>query len=128
VRKDRYNPADHEKAALSGITALWRQLKALSRQPADEGARLFDRLGVKPDAQRHIENLFADFGRVRVPEPGSVLDPGGCELGWQPSVLAPVFYGFNDFGTADGLPVRVRVRVFFPSIDGSPLFTCDVNR
>ena len=41
-----------------------------------------------------------------------------CEIGWQPTVLAPVFYGTSDFSLADG--PAVRMRVFFPTIDGSP--------
>ncbi len=113
-----YHPPDRERASLGEITALWRQITALIRRPADERARLLAQLGVEPDAQRHIDELLERLGRVRVPEPGSVIDAGGCDLGWQPSVLAPVFYGFSDLGTADGLPGRVRV--FFPSTDGSP--------
>jgi pimeloyl-ACP methyl ester carboxylesterase len=68
--------------------------------------------------RRRIDELLGHLGDIQVLEPGLVLDESGCELGWQPSVLAPVFYGFSDLGTADGLPGRVRV--FFPSTDGSP--------
>jgi pimeloyl-ACP methyl ester carboxylesterase len=41
-----------------------------------------------------------------------------CDICWQPSVLAPVFYGFKDFGLSVGAPVALRV--FYPSTDGSP--------
>jgi Chlorophyllase enzyme len=41
-----------------------------------------------------------------------------CDIRWQPSVLAPVFYGIQDFGLSDGAPVALRV--FYPSIDGAP--------
>jgi Chlorophyllase len=39
-----------------------------------------------------------------------------CDISWQPSVLAPVFYGIQDFGLSDGAPVALRV--FYPSIEG----------
>jgi dienelactone hydrolase len=41
-----------------------------------------------------------------------------CPIAWRPSALAPVFYAYRDYGTADGAPGDVRV--FFPSLDGSP--------
>ena len=46
------------------------------------------------------------------------LDPT-CPIGWQPSALAPVFYGYREYTTADGAPLTVRV--YFPSVDGSPV-------
>jgi len=47
------------------------------------------------------------------------LPPGpSCPIGWQPSALAPVFYGYREYTAADGAPLTVRV--FFPSLDGSP--------
>jgi hypothetical protein len=49
----------------------------------------------------------------------SPLPPGpSCPIGWQPSALAPVFYGYREYSTADGAPLTVRV--YFPSLDGSP--------
>jgi hypothetical protein len=41
-----------------------------------------------------------------------------CPIAWQPNALAPVFYGYRDYGVAEGSPTGVRV--FFPSLDGSP--------
>jgi hypothetical protein len=42
-----------------------------------------------------------------------------CDICWQPSVLAPVFFGIKDFGVREeGAPVALRV--FYPSIDGAP--------
>ena len=41
-----------------------------------------------------------------------------CAIAWRPTALAPVFYGYRDFGTAEGAPGDVRV--FYPSLDGSP--------
>lgn len=41
-----------------------------------------------------------------------------CALSFGPSVLAPVFYGYRDYDTVDGAPGPVRV--YFPSIDGTP--------
>lgn len=51
----------------------------------------------------------------------------GCDnacrppLPWIPSVLAPVFYGYQDLEVPRrGLP-STRMRVFYPSLEGSPL-------
>lgn len=45
--------------------------------------------------------------------------PASCAIQWQPSALAPVFYGYRDYGLGqNGAPVPLRV--FFPSIDPSP--------
>lgn len=41
-----------------------------------------------------------------------------CGLGWQPSVLAPVFYGNQEISVTSGSPMRLHVS--FPSTDGSP--------
>ena len=47
-------------------------------------------------------------------------------IGWAPSVLAPVFYGYQELGPTEGAPAALRV--FYPSIEGSPpdapLLTC----
>ena len=43
--------------------------------------------------------------------------PATCPIDWQPSVLAPVFYGVREYGLADGAPTPSRV--FFPSLDGA---------
>jgi hypothetical protein len=40
-----------------------------------------------------------------------------CDLGWQPSVLAPIFYGLRDYAPGAGL--GTPCRVFFPSTDGA---------
>jgi pimeloyl-ACP methyl ester carboxylesterase len=49
----------------------------------------------------------------------SVLAMGvsGC-CDHAPSIATPVFFGYKDYGTADGAPAAVRV--FFPSLDGTP--------
>jgi hypothetical protein len=41
-----------------------------------------------------------------------------CPIDWRANALAPVFYAYRDYGTIDGAPGDVRV--FFPSLDGSP--------
>jgi pimeloyl-ACP methyl ester carboxylesterase len=38
--------------------------------------------------------------------------------GWFASILAPVFYGWHDFGPTDGAPTDLRV--WYPSLDGTP--------
>jgi hypothetical protein len=91
---------------------------AFRQRPEDERARLLERLGVTADQQRLLGSIFDRFDDIRIHEPGVFVDEDDCQLGWQPSVLIPVFHGFSDLGTADGLPGRVRV--FYPSVDGSP--------
>jgi hypothetical protein len=39
-----------------------------------------------------------------------------CGIGWQPTALAPVFYGVRDLAAYEA---PVAARVFFPSVDGS---------
>jgi pimeloyl-ACP methyl ester carboxylesterase len=41
-----------------------------------------------------------------------------CPIGWQPDVLAPVFYGWQEFAVDDGAPGSLRI--WFPSLDGNP--------
>jgi dienelactone hydrolase len=43
--------------------------------------------------------------------------PRSCPISWQPSVLAPVFYGVRDYSVEHGAPGPCRV--FFPSLDGA---------
>lgn len=60
-----------------------------------------------------------------------------CPIGWQPSALTPVFYGYRDYSSrpvsemaevvrGPGGPVvraaPANMRVFFPSLDGSPQY------
>jgi hypothetical protein len=47
-----------------------------------------------------------------------VLGARSCAIAWRPNALAPVFYAYRDYAVADGSPTDVRV--FFPSLDGSP--------
>jgi pimeloyl-ACP methyl ester carboxylesterase len=42
-----------------------------------------------------------------------------CPIHWQPSAMAPVFYGVRDYTVENGAPVSMRV--FFPSLDGAVL-------
>jgi pimeloyl-ACP methyl ester carboxylesterase len=39
-------------------------------------------------------------------------------IGWGPNVLAPVFYGYADYGPGVGAPTNLRV--YYPSLDGAP--------
>ena len=52
---------------------------------------------------------------LRPPPP--MPPPAGCEIAWQPSTVAPVFYGVRDYGPKDDAPADCRV--FFPSLDGA---------
>lgn len=97
------------------VLELLRLARGLARRPEGAGAAL-DELGFDGDGRARIEAILDALRDVRAPVTG-VLDPGESPQ-WQPSVLAPVFYGHTDHGTADGLPGPVRV--FYPSVDGSP--------
>jgi Chlorophyllase enzyme/PASTA domain len=48
----------------------------------------------------------------------ALAPPSGCPIGWQPSALAPVFYGHGHYTPGDGAPANLRV--FYPSLDGAP--------
>lgn len=56
-------------------------------------------------------------GQTRQVSTGPLPPPASCPIGWQPSPLAPVFFGMRTLGPADGAPVPTRV--FFPSLDGA---------
>ena len=64
--------------------------------------------------EKELRAFETEFLRAHGPLPP--LD--ACPIGWQPSALTPVFYGFRDYNQTQGAPGKVRV--FFPSIDGSP--------
>jgi Alpha/beta hydrolase family len=64
--------------------------------------------------EKELRAFEAEFLRAHGPIPP--LD--ACPIGWQPGALTPVFYGFRDYGQTQGAPGNVRV--FFPSLDGSP--------
>jgi len=66
-----------------------------------------------PD-EREALTRYQAFLRARGPIP----PVASCPIAWQPNALAPVFYGHRDYGASDGSPTDVRV--FFPSLDGSP--------
>lgn len=105
-------------ATIGEAVNLARRLKALRDAAGDDDTRLFGGLGLTVEAEDRFKRLLDILDDIRIVEPGVLVDEDGCDLGWQPSVLAPVFYGFTDHGPADGLPTRVRV--FYPSTDGSP--------
>jgi pimeloyl-ACP methyl ester carboxylesterase len=65
--------------------------------------------------RRFLRAILDALGRAP-PQP-PLPPPAGCPIGWQPSVMAPVFYGVRDYGSADGAPTNARV--FFPSLDGA---------
>lgn len=64
-------------------------------------------------ARRVAVGEFQSLG-PQVLAPASLAE--GCQLGWQPNALGPVFYGTQDFDAQAGSPVPVRV--FYPSLDG----------
>jgi pimeloyl-ACP methyl ester carboxylesterase len=67
-------------------------------------------------------SLSLGFGAVAL-SPWLTGCPEECTppISWIPSVLAPVFYGYQDLEVPrSGLPAT-RMRVFYPSLEGSPL-------
>jgi hypothetical protein len=103
---------------MAEITAVWRQVRSLHRLSDDERMRMLGQLGLGPEQQREARDLLDRFHDLPLVEPGGFIDESGCDLGWQLSVMAPVFYGFTDYGPPDGLPEKLRV--FYPSIERSP--------
>jgi hypothetical protein len=66
-----------------------------------------------PDERQALAR-YQEFLRARGPIPPLA----GCPIAWQPNALAPLFYGYRDYGVPDGSPTDLRL--FFPSLDGSP--------
>lgn len=68
---------------------------------------------------------FLDHG-LRLGLGGAIATPwlSGCAMdctppiGWAPTVLVPVFYGYQDFEPTGGAPTALRV--FYPIIESSP--------
>jgi pimeloyl-ACP methyl ester carboxylesterase len=116
---ESYERPPRDLGALAEITDLFRRIAALRTRSPEERRRLFDLLEVSSEQQTQVAALIDRFKDIIVLEPGLVLeDPVRCPIGWQPSGLAPVFYGTVELGTTEGLPGRVRI--FYPSVDGSP--------
>lgn len=105
-------PDSDSLAELFEITRLARSL--ISR--ADGPDRALETLGLRTEERTRFSRLLDVLKDIRVPLP-EVLDPGTAPQ-WQPSVLAPVFYGFADHDEDEGL--LSPARVFYPSLDGSP--------
>lgn len=112
------DPPQPEAPTPADVTRLWRELQRLAALGESDRGRLLGTLGVSASDQRRLGALLHDLVGVNVHEPGLVHDGDSCDLGWQPSVLAPVFHGHMDVGPADGLPVRARI--YYPSVEGSP--------
>ena len=109
--------SDEELAGLGQLTSLFRQLRSLGTKPSWDVPALLGRLGIPIEEASKGARLLESLRHVRVTEPGQVVDDN-CELGWQPSVLAPVFYGSREISLGSGPPLRVRI--YFPSTDGAP--------
>jgi hypothetical protein len=46
--------------------------------------------------------------------------PDDPPVGWGPSVLTPVFWGYADYNPPELTGAPVATRVYYPSIQGSP--------
>jgi hypothetical protein len=108
--------------ALGQLTSIWRQLVAVvQRNSPEELLGSLERLGVDRDEGRRVLTIFDQLHHVTVPEPGQVLGVNdGCGLGWQPSVLAPVFYGNKEIDGGGGLARRCGFASHFPVPTGRP--------
>jgi pimeloyl-ACP methyl ester carboxylesterase len=71
--------------------------------------------------RRFIGGLPLGLGAVAL-SPWLAGCPEDCTppLPWIPSVLAPVFYGYQDVVVPRGGLPSTRMRVFYPSLEGSP--------
>lgn len=107
---------NRDLAALAGLTDLWRRIETFRVRPVGEKARLLEQLGLSPEEAQRVVRIFDEFNEIPPREPG--LNVNTCELGWQPSVLAPVFYGIADVDPTLGAPARIRI--VYPSVDGAP--------
>jgi pimeloyl-ACP methyl ester carboxylesterase len=83
-------------------------------------------LALDPDAnpnslhelELEVESELGWFPDNRA-DAGVLVDTSvACPIAWRPNALAPVFYGYRDYAAGQAAPVAVRV--FFPSLDGSP--------
>lgn len=109
---------DQELRALAQVVSAWKHLSAVSNRSPEEVHGIFEKLGVPPEDARKAASIIEDLRRVSVAEPGKMLNVPSCALGWQPSVLAPVFHGTREIPITSGPPMRLRV--YFPSTGGSP--------
>jgi hypothetical protein len=55
---------------------------------------------------------------VRPPDSRTPPVPPECKLGWQPSIMAPVFFGYREMRPEDGPPMKAFIA--FPTIGTRP--------
>ena len=119
-RRDEGSRTEGHLAALRAIAYLSQRVERFPDRPEEEQAEFLRGLGVSASDSALVrelgrmmpERLGPELQRLCLPWPVTE-----CELGWYPSVLAPVFNGMRDFDTGHGAPVKLRV--FYPSTDGS---------
>jgi alpha/beta superfamily hydrolase len=106
-------------AALRAVAYLCQHVGGFREKPAAEQADFLQQLGLLPSDSERILALLRAMPQVLRPEFRRLQRrrPETCEIGWQPNVRAPVFYGVQDFDTTAGAPGALRV--FYPSVDGA---------
>jgi hypothetical protein len=98
------------------IAYLLRHAGRLGAQPTTHQLRFLQLLGLDPSIADSILTLADRLGVQKKTGLGH-FELGSCPVGWRPSVLGPVFYGYEDASEATGAPGPLRV--YYPSLDGA---------
>jgi predicted alpha/beta-hydrolase family hydrolase len=107
-------------AALRALAYLLQRVERFPDKAEEEQAGFLRGLGVSASDSALVRELGRMMPELLGPRlrrlclPWPVVE---CEIGWYPSVLAPVFHGIREFDTNDGAPVKLRV--FYPTTDGA---------
>jgi pimeloyl-ACP methyl ester carboxylesterase len=102
---------------LRAVAVLARELEAFRAAADEDRARLLAGLGLTVNQSQLVRELLARLNGLSLRKVSHAFE-GLCPITWQPSISKPVFYGYRNFGPADGAPSEVRV--FYPSLEGSP--------
>jgi hypothetical protein len=104
---------------LRAVAVLVHELEVVRAAPDDDRMKVLGSLGLTPNLSESVLELLRKVSYMPRKINPVIGDPHGpCPITWQPSISKPVFYGYRDFGPADGAPTDLRV--FYPSLEGSP--------
>jgi hypothetical protein len=98
---------------------LCQRVGGFREKPEADRAEFLRSLGLTARETASVLRAFEALAVInrpyRLPDP--LRDIFKCPIAWKPSVLTPVFYGIQEFGTDAGVPAQMRI--FWPSLDGS---------